>query len=365
MAERTDGARGGVRRAPKVGIVGTGLVGSTVAYTLLVRGLHCELVLVDINRAKAEGDAMDLNHGIPLAAPLSIRAGDYPDLEGADVVVVAAGVAQRPGETRLELLHRNAAVMADVARRVVQHAPGCILLVVTNPVDVLSYVAFKCSGLPAGRVIGSGTLLDTARLRYLLGEYFRVDPRSVHAWVIGEHGDSELVAWSLAHIGGVRLRELGPQWEQAARDGVPGRIFDQVRNAAYEIIRRKGATYYAVALAVARLVESILQDQRSVLTVSTYVDGWQGIRDVYLGMPCVVGSSGVERMIEPPLAPDELEALRRSAQVLRRAADEVEGVIAAARGSPPPGGSPGPAGPVPSGTGAEEAAGRAGLGHAQ
>ena len=317
-------------RAPKVGIVGSGLVGSTIAYTLLVREVHCEIVLVDINRAKAEGDAMDLNHGIPLAAPLAIRAGDYADLEGADLVIVAAGVAQKPGETRLELLQRNAGIMADVARRVVRHAPGCILLVVTNPVDVLSYVAYKCSGLPASRVIGSGTLLDTARLRYLLGQHFGVDPRSVHAYVLGEHGDSELVAWSLAHIAGVRLSELLPTWQRDVREGALERIFEEVRGAAYEIIRRKGATYYAVALAVTRLVESILQDQRSVLTVSTYVQDWQGIRDVYLGMPCVVGRSGVERMVELPLAPDELEALRRSASLLRRAADEVAGVIAAA-----------------------------------
>lgn len=365
-----DPASPGVRsspRTPKVGIVGTGLVGSTVAYTLLVRGLHCEMVLVDINRAKAEGDAMDLNHGIPLAAPLSIRAGDYPDLEGADVVVVAAGVAQRPGETRLQLLQRNAAIMADVARRVVRYAPGCILVVVTNPVDVLSYVAFKCSGLPASRVIGSGTLLDTARLRYLLGRYFGVDPRSVHAYVIGEHGDSELVAWSLAHIAGVRLKELGPLWERAVREGAPQRIFEEVRDAAYEIIRRKGATYYAVALAVARLLESILQDQHSVLTVSTYVDGWQGIRDVYLGMPCVVGWSGVERMVELPLAPEELEALRRSAEVLRRAADEVEGVISASRAPAAP--APDPSRPAatagPTGAWAGEGAGAAERGQTQ
>ncbi|WRP14195.1 L-lactate dehydrogenase [Geochorda subterranea] len=341
-------------RTPKVGIVGSGLVGSTVAYTLLVRGVHCEIVLVDINRAKAEGDAMDLNHGIPLAAPLSIRAGDYPDLAGADLVIVAAGVAQKPGETRLQLLQRNATIMAEVTRQVVRHAPGCILLVVTNPVDVLSYVAYKCSGLPASRVIGSGTLLDTARLRFLLGQHFGVDPRSVHAYVIGEHGDSELVAWSLAHIAGVRLAELGPTWEQAVHDGALQRIFEEVRGAAYEIIRRKGATYYAVALAVARLVESILQDQRSVLTISTYVEEWQGIRDIYLGMPCVVGWSGVERMVDLPLAPDELEALRRSAELLRRAADEVEPVIAAHRSTSTGGDGSRPSGSR-DGTGAAEA----------
>ncbi|MEW6045314.1 MAG: L-lactate dehydrogenase [Bacillota bacterium] len=326
----TDGRAAGPRGAagpPKVGIVGTGLVGSTIAYTILVRGLHCELVLVDINRAKAEGDAMDLNHGIPLAAPIPIRAGDYADLAGAAVVIASAGVAQRPGETRLQLLQRNAAVMADVAQKVVQFAPHCVLVVVTNPVDVLSYIAWKRSGLPASRVLGSGTLLDTMRLRYLLGEYFGVDPRSVHAYVLGEHGDTEMVAWSLAHIAGVRLKELGAAWERAVREGTLERIFEQVRSAAYEIIHRKGATYYAIGLAVTRLVESILQNQHSVLTVSTYVDGWQGIQDVYLGMPCVVGSSGVERMIELPLAPEELDALRRSASVLRQAALEAAEVI--------------------------------------
>ena len=316
------GNRGGPSRLPRVGIVGTGLVGSTIAYTLLVRGPHCELVLVDVNRAKAEGDAMDLNHGIPLAAPMPIRAGEYGELRDADVVVIAAGVAQRPGETRLALLRRNAQVIRDVVERVIAVAPGAVLLVVTNPVDVLSYIAYRHSGLPAARVVGSGTLLDTLRLRYLLGQRFGVDPRSVHAYIIGEHGDSEIAVWSLANIAGVRLSELG-----GARDGTLSRdleaVLEQVRTAAYAIIERKGATYYAVALAVARILESILYDQRSVLTVSTLVNGPYGIDDVYLGLPCVVGRRGVERIIELPLAPEELAALRRSADILRQAAREV------------------------------------------
>lgn len=305
---------------PKVGIVGCGLVGSTLAYTLLVRGPHCELVLVDVNREKAEGDAMDLNHGIPLASPMPIRAGGYEDLAGADVVVVAAGVGQKPGETRLDLLRRNAAVMAEVVGEIVRHAPQALLLVVTNPVDVLSYVAYRRSGLPAQRVMGSGTLLDTLRLRFLLGRYFGCDPRSVHAYVIGEHGDSEMAVWSLANIGGVRLAELRPAADRRRLEEDLQAILAQVRQAAYEIIRRKGATYYAIALAVARILESILYDQHSVLTLSTLLSGWNGIDDVYLGMPCVVGRRGVERLIDLPLAPGELEALKGSAAVLQKAA---------------------------------------------
>ncbi|WP_324718156.1 L-lactate dehydrogenase [Carboxydochorda subterranea] len=312
-------------RPPKVGIVGTGLVGSTIAYTLLVKGPHCELVLVDVNRDKAEGDAMDLRHGMPLAGPMPIRAGDYAELAGADVVILSAGVAQRPGETRLDLLKRNARITTEVVRQVVRFAPHAILLVVTNPVDVLSYVAQKTSGLPPSRVIGSGTLLDTMRLRYLLGEYFGCDPRSVHAYVIGEHGDSEIPVWSLANIAGVRISELGPRWERGRVQEDLARIFEEVRTAAYQIIQRKGATYYGIALAVARLVESILYHQHSVLTVSTLVDGWHGIDDVYLGMPCVVGRSGIERMVDLPLAPEELRALERSASVLKQAISEVLG----------------------------------------
>ena len=324
--EEARGSRAEPARLPRVGIVGTGLVGSTIAYTLLVRGPHCELVLVDVNRAKAEGDAMDLNHGIPLAAPMPIRAGEYGELRDADVVVIAAGVAQRPGETRLALLRRNAQVIRDVVERVIAVAPGAVLLVVTNPVDVLSYIAYRHSGLPAARVVGSGTLLDTLRLRYLLGQRFGVDPRSVHAYIIGEHGDSEIAVWSLANIAGVRLSELGTGRDGALAPDLSqelAAILEQVRKAAYAIIERKGATYYAVALAVARILESLLYDQHSVLTVSTLVQGLYGIEDVYLGLPCVVGRRGVEKVIELPLAPEELAALRRSADILRQAAREV------------------------------------------
>ncbi|HEY8486234.1 MAG TPA: L-lactate dehydrogenase [Limnochordales bacterium] len=309
---------------PKVGIVGCGLVGSTIAYTMLLRGPRADMVLVDVNRAKAEGDAMDLNHGMPLASPRAIVAGGYEQLQGADVVVVAAGVNQRPGETRLDLLRRNVAVMREVVSHIQAHAPQAILLVVTNPVDVLSYVAFRASGLPASRVIGSGTLLDTLRLRYLLGQHFGVDPRSVHAYILGEHGDSEFAAWSLANIAGVRLAELAAGQEEALQRELD-RILQEVRTAAYAIIQRKGATYYAVAMAVCRILESILYDEASVLTVSTLVDGHYGLSDVYLGLPCVVGREGVRRVVELPLAPEELQALKRSAAVLQQAIREVTG----------------------------------------
>ncbi|BDG62310.1 L-lactate dehydrogenase [Caldinitratiruptor microaerophilus] len=307
----------------RIVIVGTGLVGSTFAYTLLLRELAEEIVLIDKNRAKAEGDALDLNHGIPLARPARIWAGDYPDCAGADIVVIAAGVAQRPGETRIDLLRRNVDVLREVLGHVVRHTERAILLVATNPVDVLSYAAWKLSGFPPERVIGSGTLLDSARFRYMIGTRLGVDPRSVHAYIVGEHGDTEVPVWSLATVGGV------PVAAQTARDGTAGlpggglgpeereAVFVSVRDAAYHIIAAKGATYYAIALALERICRSILRDERSVLTVSTLVRGEYGIDDVYLGLPAIVGRAGVEGRVHLPLAEDEVAALRRSAETLK------------------------------------------------
>jgi len=324
MAENRNRIQQHAPHPHKVAVVGAGKVGSTFAYALLLSGLVGEMVLIDVDRERVEGEAMDLNHAVPLSNPVRIWAGDYADCAGADVVVIAAGTAQRPGETRLDLVKRNAAIFNDVISRITAHNQTGILLIATNPVDVLSYVAWKVSGFPSGRVIGSGTVLDTARLRYLLGEHFGVDARNVHAYIIGEHGDSEVPVWSLANVAGMQLDdfcrredcELGPQ--------IRARIFEQTRDAAYEIIQRKGATYYAVAAGLLRIVESILRDQHTVLAVSSLVPGYYDIEDVYLSLPAVVDRGGVERVLHLPLNEQETEALHKSAAVLRSVLDELE-----------------------------------------
>jgi L-lactate dehydrogenase len=305
------------RETTRIAVVGAGNVGATFAYALLLHGLATEIVLVDADRAKAEGEVMDLNHAVPFAHPTRIWAGDTADCAGADVTVIAAGAAQSPGETRIDLLRRNAAVFRQIVPEVVRHNPSGILLVATNPVDVLTYAAQKLSDLPAHQVIGSGTTLDTARFRYLLSQYFGVDPRSVHAFIIGEHGDSEVPVWSLANIAGMRLTEFcaaqGMTYDPAEMDA----IFRQTRDAAYKIIERKGATYYAVAAGLVRIVEAILRDQRTVLPISSHVQDYYGIRDVCLSLPAVVGRRGIERVLRLELNPAEIDGLRRSADVLK------------------------------------------------
>ena len=248
-------------RPRKVAIIGVGNVGATFAYTMLLQGLVGEMVLIDIDRKRAEGEAMDLTHAMPLTHPTHIWVGDYEDCAGADVVVVAAGTSQRSGEKRLDLFRRNGAIFREIIPRITEHNQSAILLIATNPVDVLSYVAWKASGFPAQRVIGSGTVLDTARFRYLLSESLRVDPRNVHAYVVGEHGDSEVPLWSLANVAGMQFDEFCLAEQCVLRDPQRDLIARQVRDAAYEIIERKGATYYAVAVGLMRIVESILRDQ--------------------------------------------------------------------------------------------------------
>jgi len=300
----------------RVAIVGAGNVGATFAYALLLSGLAAEIVLVDVNRAKAEGEAMDLNHPVPFAHPTRIWAGDYADCAGATVTVIAAGAGQKPGETRLDLVKKNVAIFRQIVPEVAHHNPNGLLLIATNPVDVLTYVTWKLSGLPAQRVIGSGTILDTARFRYLLSEHFGVDPRSVHAHIIGEHGDSEVPVWSLANIAGMRLPAFcaahGLAHDQAAMD----EIFRQTRDAAYHIIERKGATYYAVAAGLMRIVEAILRDQSTVLSVSSLIEDYYGVSDVCLSLSTAVDRGGVEQVLRLELSPVEIEGLRQSAQVL-------------------------------------------------
>lgn len=306
------------RKPIRVAVVGTGNVGSTFAYALLLSGMAAEIALIDINRAKAEGEAMDLNHTLPFAHPTRIWAGDYADCAGAAVTVIAAGANQKPGETRLHLVKNNAAIFAQIVPRVAKQNPEGILLIATNPVDVLTYASLRLSGLPARRVIGSGTILDTARFRYLISHHFDVDPHSVHAYIIGEHGDSEVPVWSLANIAGMRLGEFaaahGVHYEQNEMDS----IFRQTRDAAYQIIQRKGATYYAVAAGLMRIVEAILRNQATVLSVSSLVEDYYGIRDVCLSVPTVVYRGGVRRMLRLHLSPEEQDGLRKSAAVLRK-----------------------------------------------
>ncbi len=308
----------------RVAVVGTGNVGSTFAYALLLSGLASEIVLIDANRARAEGEAMDLNHSEPFAKPTRIWAGDYGDCADAVVTVIAAGVGQKPGETRLNLLKRNAAVFAEVVPQVARNNPGGIVLVATNPVDVMTYAALKLSGMPPRRVIGSGTILDTARFRHLLSRHFAVDPRSVHAYIIGEHGDSEVPVWSLANIAGMQVGEFANAQGMRFDDKDKQEIFAQTRDAAYAIIQRKGATYFAVAAGLMCIVEAILRDQRTVLSVSSLMNGQYGLTDVCVSVPTVLNRSGVERVLNLDLNDAELAGLSHSADILKNTIAQLE-----------------------------------------
>jgi len=307
----------------RIAVVGAGNVGATFAYALTLSGLASEIVLVDANRQRAEGEAMDLVHAVPFSKPVRIWAGDIDDSAGAAISVVSAGTGQRPGETRLDLLKRNAAIFGEIVPRLAEVNPDGIIVVATNPVDILAQLAQRLSGLPASRVIGSGTILDTARFRALLAAHLGVDPRSVHAFIVGEHGDSEVPIWSSANVAGMRLTEfcaeVGIPYDQAALDA----IFEQTRDAAYHIIERKGATYYAVAAGLLRITEAILRDQRTVLPVSTLIDGAYGIEGIYLSLPTVLGGNGVERVLRLSLTDAEEAGLRRSADLLRRTLDSL------------------------------------------
>lgn len=313
------------KRPTKVAVVGCGNVGATFAYALLISGLASEIVLIDANHAKAEGEAMDLNHAMPLGRPVRIWAGDYSDCAGAVITVVTAGAAQRPGETRLALVQRNTGIFKQIIPNIVQYNPSGIILIATNPVDILTYVAQQLSGLPRNQVIGSGTVLDSARFRYLLSQQFDVDPRSVHAFIIGEHGDSEVPAWSLANIAGMRLPQYcAVNGLGCENDEVLDEIFKQTRDAAYHIIERKGATYYAIASGLMRICEAIIRDQGTVLSVSSYIQDYYGISDVCLSIPSVVDLGGVERVIHLDLSADEIEGLQKSAQILKATISELD-----------------------------------------
>ena len=311
----------------KVGVVGTGLVGSTAAFAMVMRGVGGEIVLVDKNLPRARAEADDLFHAVPLAHPLRIRAGDYADLTGSRVVILAAGVSQRLGETRLQLLARNATIFRSVVPDVLASAPDAVLVVATNPVDVMTHLAARYAaacGVSPTRVLGSGTMLDTARFRALLGRHLGVDSQHVHAYVIGEHGDSEVLTWSLATVGGMPLQEFcrlnGIRLDDERRQ----EIDNQVRHAAYTIIEGKGATYYGIGSALAQVVDVILRDQRSILTICTPEVEIASMCDVTLSLPHLVGGEGVLASFPLPLSASEEDALQASARVICQAIQELD-----------------------------------------
>lgn len=302
----------------RIAIVGTGNVGATFAYALLLSGLAGEIVLIDRNKVKAEGEAMDLRHAVPLTHSTRVWAGDYEDCKGAAITVITAGTSQKPGETRLDLLQRNFEIIKTIIPEIVKHNPNGLLLIASNPVDILSYASWKISELPASRVIGSGTILDTARFRAMLSHHIGVDARSVHAYIIGEHGDSEVPVWSLANIAGMNLQDYCRENCKKYDPKLYERIFEETRNAAYEIIERKGATYYAIASGLVRIVEAVLRGQDTVLSVSTLITDYYGIEDVYLSLPCVIGHEGIKEVMHLNLDQTEQEGIKSSAAMLHQ-----------------------------------------------
>ncbi len=304
----------------KAAIIGCGFVGSSTAFALMESGLFKELVLIDYDHAKAEGEAMDISHGIPFSKPMEVYAGDYDDIADAAIIIITAGAAQKPGETRLQLVQKNVAIMKSIIPEIVKRKCEGVLLIVSNPVDILTYAAQKLSGFPVERVIGSGTVLDTARLKYMLGEHLDVDSRTIHAFIIGEHGDSELAAWSSATVSGVPLSRFCEMRGHFNHDESERHIQEMVKNSAYEIINRKKATYYGVAMAVRRICEVIIRDEKSILSVSSLMQGEYGLSDICLSMPSIVGANGVEEKIPVSLDQEEITKLMQSAAALKEIA---------------------------------------------
>lgn len=305
----------------KLAVIGCGFVGSASAFALMQSGLFSEMVLIDANRARAEGEALDISHGLPFAKPMKIYAGDYPNLADASLIVVTAGAGQKPGETRLDLVKKNVSIFRSIIPSITQYNKEAILLIVANPVDILTYAAAKLSGFPENRVFGTGTVLDTARLKYLLGEHLQVDSRAVHAFILGEHGDSEIVAWSSANVSGLPLHNFCEMRGYFDHDAAMETLAAGVKNSAYEIIDKKGATYYGIAMSVRRVCEAIVRDEKSILPVSSVQHGSYGIQDVALSLPAVVGKDGVETIVPIALSEEEIAALRASAQTLKDVLD--------------------------------------------
>ncbi len=301
----------------KVVIIGAGNVGSTCAYTIMLGGSFNEIALIDINRSKAEGDAMDMSHSAAFLKPVSVYAGDYSDCKNADIIIIAAGANQKMGETRLDLLKRNVLVFKEVIAQIMRYADSDVIIMpVTNPVDILTYASYRLSGLPKSRIIGSGTVLDTSRLKYLISRHSGVDARDCSSYIIGEHGDSEVAAWSVTNIAGMSMKEFFSRTGKCTDDDLRD-ICREVKNSAYCIIEKKGATYYGIAAAVARICECIAGNENSVLTVSTVLNGEYGITDAALSVPVQLSGTGAERVLEIPIDARELALLHKSAQIIK------------------------------------------------
>lgn len=308
----------------KAVMIGCGFVGSASVFALMQSGLFSEIVLIDADKDKAEGEAMDISHGVPFARPMKIYAGDYDDAADAAIIIVSAGAGQKPGETRLDLVHKNVAIFKSIIPEIAKRGFDGILLIVANPVDILTQVALKLSGLPEERVIGSGTVLDSARLKYQLGEHLAVDSRSVHAFIVGEHGDSEVVAWSSANVSGVELSKMCEMRGHYQHKENTQEIADKVKNSAYDIINKKHATYYGIAMSVRRICEVIMRDEKSILPVSHMMHGAYGIEGVALSMPVIVGAGGLEADIPIELSGEEALKLKESADALKEIVDSLE-----------------------------------------
>ncbi len=307
----------------KAAVVGCGFVGSASAFALMESGLFSELVLIDAAEGKAEGEALDISHGLPFAKPMQIYAGGYEDISDASVIIVTAGAGQKPGETRLDLVKKNVGIFRSIIPKIAEHNKEGILLVVANPVDILTYTAKKLSGFPENRVFGSGTVLDTARLKYLLGEHLAVDSRSVHAFIIGEHGDSEIAAWSSANVSGIPLNNFCEMRGHFNHEESMRQIAEDVKNSAYRIIEKKGATYYGIAMSVKRICEAIVRDEKSILPISSIQHDNHGISDVALSMPAIVGAGGVEGTVPIELSTEEEADLKNSADTLKKIIEDL------------------------------------------
>lgn len=314
------------KNGTKITILGAGNVGASIAYAFAIAGTCSEIVLVDIAKEKAKGEAMDIRQGTPFCYPVNIYDGEYEDAAGSDIVVVTLGRARKPGQTRLDLAQANVDIIKSVMPSIAKAAPDAKYVVVSNPVDILTYTILKCTDLSPNQVIGSGTILDTSRLRSLLADKVNLSPQSVHGYVFGEHGDTSMVPWSLAAIGGMQMTEYCKahkyNTEELNAEALEQMVVD-VRKAGAEVIKRKGATFYAIALSVNRICEAILKDEKAVLTVSTLINDRYGVNDVCLSLPCVVGGHGIERGVNPPLLPEEVEKIQASAAALRAVIDGI------------------------------------------
>ncbi len=310
------------KNGTKITILGAGNVGASIAYTFAVAGTCSDIVLVDINKAKAKGEAMDIRQGVSFGENVEVFDGEYEDAKGSDIVVVTLGIARKPGQTRLDLAQINVNIIKEVMPQIAKYAPDAIYVVVSNPVDILTYTILKCTDLSPNQVIGSGTALDTSRLRSIIGDHVGLSPNSIHAYVFGEHGDSSFIPWSLTNIAGIPMEEYCADQDHADLD--EEEIITEVRTAGAEVIKRKGATFYAIAMSVNKICDSILRDSNNIITVSTMMNGKYGIDDVCLSLPCVIGSNGIEREVSPKMTEEEIEKLRASAKALRAVIDQIQ-----------------------------------------